>query len=296
MTLATFYWDPDRAMFSFPIPLLERPVLWYGFFFALGFFLGYGIIVYLLKRYFLHFPGVSLKGGVVKAVDRLTVYMIAGTLIGARLGDLLFYQDWALLAHDPLSVFKVWEGGLASHGAAVGILLALFLYAKKIQRDCLHLSFLRVLDLVVIPASVGCGFIRLGNFFNQEIIGTATSVPWGVIFGHPADGGPLIPRHPAQLYEAFFLWAVFGILMLYWKKHPDLKNPGRIAGLFVTLVFAFRFLVEFLKPEQSAHLGVNGLLTMGQYLSIPFLFLGVYLLCRKQSCVLYPPNQREQVE
>jgi prolipoprotein diacylglyceryl transferase len=292
MTLATLYWDPDRAMFSFPIPLLDRPILWYGFFFALGFFLGYGIIVYLLKRYFLHFPEVSLKGGIVKAVDRLTVYMIAGTLIGARLGDLLFYQDWGQLARDPFSVFKVWEGGLASHGAAVGILMALFLYARKIQRECPQLNFLRVLDLVAIPTSLGCGFIRLGNFFNQEILGTVTALPWGVVFGHPADGGPLVPRHPAQLYEAFALWAVFGILMLYWKKHSDLKNEGRIAGLFIVLVFAFRFCVEFLKPEQSAHLSISGVFTMGQYLSIPFVLLGIYLLYRKRSSVAYAPDQK----
>ncbi len=277
------HWDPDRAMFPFNIPFLDRPVLWYGFFFALGFFLGYWLIVYLLKRYFLQFPEYAkgVKQRVAQAVDRLTLYMVLGTLVGARLGDLLFYQDWSGWAQDPLSIVKIWEGGLASHGAAIGILIALFFYARKMRRTYPTFTLLRVLDLVVIPTALGCALIRVGNFFNQEILGTVTRVPWGIVFGHPADGGPPLPRHPAQLYEATCLFVVCGVLFACWKRDPNLKQEGRLAGLFLMCVFVFRFFIEFIKVEQSAHLSIDSMLTMGQMLSFPFIVLGAYLLFRR---------------
>lgn len=281
------HWDPDRAMCSFHIPFLDRPILWYGFFFALGFFLGYWITVYLLRRYFLQFPeyGQQLKQGITQVVDRLTVYMVLGTLIGARLGDLLFYQDWVQFKEDPFSVLKIWEGGLASHGAAVGILVSLLLYARKMQRTCAAFTFWRVLDFVVIPTALGCALIRIGNFFNQEILGTVTSVPWGVVFGHAADGGPRLPRHPAQLYEAACLLAVFIVLIVLWNKGRYFAKEGGMAGLFLVGVFVCRFWIEFIKVEQSVYLAADSLLTMGQYLSIPFVALGAYLLMRNPAKV-----------
>jgi len=273
-------------MFQFDLPILGRPILWYGFFFALGFFLGYWVLVYMLRRYFLHashFPKDKVNAKATFFAERITLYVVIGTIIGARLGDVFFYQSWASLQKDPLSAIRFWEGGLASHGGAVGIFLALLLFSRVYRKEKELFSILRLLDLVVIPAAVGACFIRLGNFFNQEILGMPTKMPWGVIFGHPADGGPLVPRHPVQLYESLWYAATFLILFLYWKKNPSLQKAGRICGIFFILVFGFRFLIEFVKVEQSAHIAMGAALRMGQYLSIPFLIIGIYLFMRRSA-------------
>ncbi len=268
--LGYLIWDPKPGMFDFSLPLLNRPILWYGFFFALGFFLGYGILLHILRRYF---P----KDRITKIAEQLTFYVILGTVIGARLGDVLFYQDKTALWQHPLSLIAVWEGGLASHGGAIGILIALWLFARKNK-----LSFLSAVDLVVIPTALAAFFIRIGNFFNQEILGTPTQLPWGILFLHPADGGAIVPRHPAQLYEAIGYLCIFSILLFLWKHSWEkLATPGRLAGLFLVFVFSYRFLIEFVKMEQSVLIEPTGLLTMGQYLSIPFILLGVFLLRRK---------------
>ncbi len=133
----------------------------------------------------------------------------------------------------------------------------------------------------MIPTALAAVFIRIGNFFNQEILGTPTDLPWGVLFLHPADGGAIVPRHPAQLYEALWYLVTFAILMVYWHGRPPFKVAGRLTGLFLILVFGFRFLIEFLKVEQSVYLSSTSLLTMGQWLSLPFVLLGIYLFLRK---------------
>lgn len=283
-------------MFNFNLPLLNRPLLWYGFFFALGFFVGYLVLTYLLRCYFLqntefrqedvcsepdriHEEDLksvtySVKMKVSKLSEQLTLYVIIGTLIGARLGDVIFYQQWQDAFQHPLNVIAIWQGGLASHGGAVGILIALWMFSKR--KKC---SFWTVVDFIVIPAAITAVFIRIGNFFNQEILGKVTTVPWGVVFLHPVDGGPIAPRHPAQLYEATWYLCTFMILMLYWQKH--LFEPrGKLAGLFFILIFGFRFLIEFLKVEQSILLASGSILTMGQWLSLPFILLGVWLFKR----------------
>lgn len=170
----------------------------------------------------------------------------------------------------------MWQGGLASHGGAVGILIALWLFSRSTK-----IPFLRSVDFAVVPTALAAVCIRIGNFFNQEILGIPTGLPWGVIFGHPADGGPLVPRHPAQLYEALWYSCVFIALFLYARAHPHYERKGRLTGLFLILVFGFRFLIEFLKVEQSVSLSAASCLTMGQWLSIPFVLLGVYLLAKK---------------
>lgn len=278
--LGVIFWDPSREMFPWNIPFIERPILWYGFFFALGFFLAYFFLVYLLQSYFRQDSSCRKEECRQKAkvlAERALVYAVLGTLIGARLGDVLFYQDWHLTLSDPLSVFRIWEGGLASHGGAVGIALAFWLLFRKVKKQYPQLSFLKWMDLVSIPVAMVGGFIRLGNFFNQEILGTPTPLPWGVVFGHPADGSFPHPRHPVQLYESIFYFFVCLVLFRVWKKDRALKREGKIFGLLLVLVFGFRLLIESVKEEQSSWL-LSSSLTMGQWLSLPFIIGGGVLL------------------
>lgn len=275
--LSFLYWDPSPALFNYNLPLLGRPILWYGFLFALGFLLGYFVLLHLLKR----IPSLPVK----PISDKIVFHMLVGAIAGARLGDVLFYQTWT---GDFGSIFRFWEGGLASHGGAIGILISLAILARRIK----ELSFLRLLDLVVIPTALAAGFIRIGNFFNQEILGTVSTLPWAVVFGHAADGSLPQPRHPVQLYEAFFYFSVF--LFLFLRKRVT-DAPGRIAGLFLMIIFAFRFLIEFIKEEQSAWVSSGHLLTMGQYLSLPLMALGLLLWVRarragSQSGATAPDN------
>jgi len=266
----TIVWDPPREIFSFNIPLLNRPILWYGFFFALGFFLGFWALRYLLgKREDLSF---SPK----EAAERITLAVLIGGVAGARIGDLIFYQHFTSFLKDPLSLFKIWEGGLASHGGGAGILVALFLLAFGSQRRRLRLSFLSLLDLVVIPAALAGALIRVGNLFNQEILGTPTALPWGFLFLHPADGSLPLVRHPVQLYESLYYLALFFTLLLLWRFRPSFRKEGRSSALFLILLFGFRFLIEFVKEEQSIYLlPFRASLTMGQLLSLPFILLGM---------------------
>jgi phosphatidylglycerol:prolipoprotein diacylglycerol transferase len=265
--MAHLIWDPSPEMFHFNLPLLGRPLLWYGFLFAAGFFAAYGVLFYLLRRYF------STSKESSSFAEKLSFYVMIGAIVGARLGDLLFYQDWKSVIRDPLSLIAIWEGGLASHGGAIGILIALLIFSKRYK-----IAFLRVLDFTVIPTALAAVFIRIGNFMNQEILGTATNLPWGIIFLHPADKAAIVPRHPVQLYEAGLYLCIFFILLGDWHRRPAFKRVGWTAGLFLVLVFVARFCVEFVKVEQSVYIKAGSLLTMGQWLSLPFIALGICLL------------------
>lgn len=273
-------WDPSPAIFNFNLPLLNRPLLWYGFLFALGFFVGYLVLTYLLRRHFSLDDGDrgSVKAKVAALSEQLTFYVIIGAIIGSRLGDVLFYQNWSGIACNPLSIIAVWEGGLASHGGAAGILIALWVLARRKK-----IPFWTAVDFTVIPTAIAAVFIRIGNFFNQEILGVPTELPWGIIFLHPADGSPALPRHPAQLYEALWYLLTFGILLWFWRRQN--AASGRLTGLFLTLVFGFRFLVELVKVEQSAHFSEASLFTMGQWLSLPLIVLGLWLCLRHPQLV-----------
>lgn len=283
--LSFITWDPPRAMMPWNIPILNRPVLWYGFFFALGFFLAYFFLVYLLRGYFDQDPSLSREENPVRAkllAEKTLFYSVIGTIIGARLGDVFFYQDWHFWLQDPLSIFRIWEGGLSSHGGSLGVLIAFWLLFHRIKKTYPKLSFIRLLDLVCIPIGMVGGFIRLGNFFNQEILGTCTTLPWAVLFVHPADGSLSCPRHPAQLYEALVYFVTSFLIWKLWQKDRALVRQGRIIGLFLVLVFGFRILIEFVKEEQSAWMAFSEL-TMGQWLSIPFFLLGIVLLIKSRK-------------
>ncbi|MEX0961651.1 MAG: prolipoprotein diacylglyceryl transferase [Simkaniaceae bacterium] len=218
---------------------------------------------------------LTLKKRSHQILESLTNHIVIATVAGARLGHILFYENISEFLIDPLRILKIREGGLASHGAAIAILISLFFLSFRLKKRGESFSFLQLLDLVVIPTALAGGFIRLGNFINQEIIGRISTVPWAVVFQNPASGGAIAPRHPVQLYEAGFYFFCFLILITFARK-----GKGFASGLFLTLVFSFRFFIEFFKEPQSALIGVDASFLMGQYLSLPFAFTGLYLLTR----------------
>jgi prolipoprotein diacylglyceryl transferase len=265
---AAIYWDPKPEIFR--LPIVHWPILWYGVLFALGFAVGFPIFVGILNR----FLGGDQKRVATAIADRLTIYMIVATVVGARLGHFLFYERPASYLRNPVEIIRIWEGGLASHGAALAIIFALILFSWRIRDEMPKLTWERLLDFVCVPAAFAGCCIRIGNFVNQEILGRPTDLPWAVIFGHPADHSLPIPRHPVQLYEALFYLAVFILLWRLSYKASFLLKSGKLIGLFLILVFGFRFGIEFFKMEQSRLLYLGGSLTMGQWLSIPAVIAG----------------------
>ncbi|KKL17435.1 hypothetical protein LCGC14_2485580 [marine sediment metagenome] len=221
---------------------------------------------------------LSTKSKLIKIVDTGIVYVVIATIIGARLGHLIFYESPSYYLKNPINIIKIWQGGLASHGAGVAIMIALFLFCYYLKKFSPKLKFVHLLDFVVVPTALVGFFIRMGNFFNQEILGVETNLPWAVIFGSPMENVTIVPRHPVQLYEALFYLGVFGVLFFLSYRKYFLIKEGKLLGLFLILVFGFRFFIEFLKVRQSAILDDNTFLLMGQYLSIPFIALGIFFL------------------
>ncbi|AYA37232.1 prolipoprotein diacylglyceryl transferase [Hymenobacter oligotrophus] len=261
--LAYITWDISPILAQLG-PLTLR---WYGLLFALGFIIGSFILTHIYKA-----ERVSPRW-----VDVITIYMLIGTVLGARLGHVFFYDADYYLAH-PGEILKIWEGGLASHGATIGILLAVWLFARNNKFD-----YLWVLDRIVIVVATGGMCIRLGNLMNSEIIGRQTDVPWAFKFAryneihHVAGNIPNELRHPTQIYEALFCLFLFVLLYWLWNRYKEQTPRGLLFGLFVTLLFTFRLLVEFLKENQEAfedRLPLN----MGQLLSIPLILVGLYVL------------------
>ena len=254
MELQIIPWNVNPEIFR----IGNFAVRWYGLLFASGFVFGY----YIMRRIFRN-EGLSDA-----TLDRLTVYMAVGTIVGARLGHCFFYEPEYYLAR-PLEILKVWHGGLASHGAAIGILLALWLFVRKEKKP-----FMWVIDRVVIVVALAGALIRLGNLMNSEIYGVETTLPWGFVF---LRNGENAPKHPTQIYEALAYLTAFGILMrIYWKNLGKQK-PGLLFGVFLVIVFGFRFFVEYVKEDQVAfEAGMK--LNMGQWLSIPFVLAGIAIL------------------
>ncbi len=253
--LSYITWDVGPELFN----IGPFSVRWYGLLFAMAFIVGFKIMQWMYKRENKH----------ESDVEQLTVYMIVGTVIGARLGHCLFYNPEYYFAN-PLEILMVWKGGLASHGASIGILISLYVYTKKKK-----VSFLWQMDRVVVATALGGSFIRLGNLFNSEIIGKAADVPWAFIFTKVDN----VPRHPTQLYESLGYLVIFLILFFIYKNKYKVLNDGFIFGLFLFLLFTFRIIVEFFKENQTGF--EEGMaFNMGQLLSVPFVILGVILIVR----------------
>jgi len=256
MLLAFIEWSVSPEIFH----LGPVSVRWYGLLFAMAFVAGYFIMTWVFKKE--NRPQTDL--------EQLSVYMIFGTVIGARLGHCLFYNPVYYLSN-PIEIIKVWEGGLASHGAAIGIIVAIYLFSNKKK----NYSMLWVLDRVVIVVALAGTFIRLGNLFNSEIIGKPSEVAWAFIFYAIDD----LPRHPTQLYESIAYFIIFIILWFVYYKGFEKNESGLLFGLFLILVFSFRFFVEFLKENQTGF-EAGMALNMGQLLSIPFVIIGLIFINR----------------
>lgn len=251
-------WDIDPDIFT--IPFINHPVRWYGLLFAFAFLISQQIMYFIYKR----------DGRPATEVDTLTVYAVVATIVGARLGHVLFY-DPIHYFQNPIKILMVWEGGLASHGGVIGILIAIYLFARKTNAN-----YLWVLDRVSIVASLTFCIIRLGNLMNSEMIGTPTNLPWAFIFTRMDD----VPRHPAQLYEAihYFIW--FIVLFLVWYRLKASMKIGLLFSWSLIILFSLRFVDEFFKLDQVDFEG-SMILNMGQLLSIPFILTGVLLLIFK---------------
>lgn len=277
------YWDPPREIFF--LPFFHFPILWYGALFAFGFWIALILFIQIISRYLRLFQkadaGTAQKDARTIA-DRLTLYIVVGTLLGARLGHFLFYEQPSQYLADPLEFFRFRNGGLASHGAVAGIVIAACAFRLRTRKQYPDLDVLRILDFMSAPAAFASCCIRIGNFFNQEILGLPSTLPWAVVFGHPADGSAPIPRHPVQLYEALSYLIIFFILRFVTKSSSFFLARGRTAGLLFVLVFGARFLMEHWKEEQSGFFSVSSI-TMGQVLSIPLVVLGLFLFLRSMK-------------
>jgi phosphatidylglycerol---prolipoprotein diacylglyceryl transferase len=261
MILNSIVWNVDPEL----VRMGSFAIRYYGILFALGFVLGYIIMGRIFKK----------EGIPPKTLDTLTTYMVIGTVIGARLGHCLFYEPGYYLSH-PFEILKIWEGGLASHGAAIALLVSLYLFSRKVKKD-----YLWILDRIVIVIALAGLCIRMGNLMNSEIYGTETSLPWGFIFERE---GETVPKHPTQIYEGLGYLAIFGILYFIYLRKSDKLKQGVLFGLFLILLFGLRFLIEFIKQPQVGF-EANMVLNMGQLLSIPFILagFGILLWTRKKT-------------
>ncbi|HTN68692.1 MAG TPA: prolipoprotein diacylglyceryl transferase [Dysgonamonadaceae bacterium] len=262
-------WDVNPEILS----IFGREIRWYGLLWVIGLF----VAIYVVQRIF------DKEELPQKWFDSLFVYMMLGIIIGARLGHCLFYEPAYYLAN-PIEILKIWEGGLASHGGVIGIIIAVWLYSKKVTKK----SMLWTFDRVIVPTGFTAAMIRLGNLMNHEIYGGPTSQPWGFRFieNIPAwkAGAPPIfsePSHPTQIYEAIVYLIVFIITMyMFWKTDAK-KKQGLLLGIAMIIIFASRFLIEYVKHvqvESELIMRENTGLILGQWLSIPFILWGVWLI------------------
>ena len=263
MSLLTIIWNASPEIVSIG-PLTLR---WYGMFFAVGFILG----LWMARRMF------EADRAPEAWLDKAFITIVIGTVLGARLGHVFFYE-WDYYSQHPAEILQVWRGGLASHGGAIVIPIALWIYSRTVT----HRSALWIFDKAAVPtAFVGC-LIRLGNLMNSEIVGLPTDVPWAFHFVNAREPFNDVPRHPVQLYEALSYLLSFGIL--YWAYwHTDKRTkPGYIFGLFLVLIFGFRMIWEAFKTDQGGFGNdIGNALTTGQWLSIPFVLIGLYYMLRR---------------
>lgn len=273
MILNYIHWNPSPEIFT--IPGIDWPVRWYGMLWASA----------LLASHFIMNRIFKAENRTNKQLDTLTLYIILGTILGARLGHCLFYGPlWDVydgmgnlveegyLSH-PLNMLKIYEGGLASHGGALGIIIGALLYCRKEKENMLWLF-----DRLVVVVPLAAMLIRLGNLMNSEIIGKETDLPFGFIF----EQIDMVPRHPAQLYEAIFCFFLFLVMYWLWNNKRNVLGKGFMLGFLCVALFTERFFDEFLKENQVAFEN-NLTLNMGQILSIPFVLFGIYMMWRSRS-------------
>jgi prolipoprotein diacylglyceryl transferase len=268
-TLLAIHWNVSPEIFS----LGPISIRWYGMMFAMGFLLGFTIMTKMFNH----------EGSDPEWVEKLFVYVIIATIVGARLGHVFFY-GWEYYSQHLMEIFlpiaKGADGykfvgfqGLASHGGAFGILLALWLFSVKVTKRPL----LWTLDRLVVPTALVGAMIRTGNLMNSEIYGVATNLPWGFIYDRNQE---TIAKHPTHIYEAVCYLITFALLMFFYFRKKDLKDrAGFLSGVFFIGIFFTRFLIEFIKENQEAF--ESGMaLNMGQWLSVPFIIAGIYLIYR----------------
>ena len=260
-------WAPNEKIFSFgPIA-----IHWYSMMFLLAFYIGFQL---LKKIYIKEKKNVAL-------LDPFLVHMVLGTIIGARLGEVFFY-NWEYFQNNLLEIFLpiklndsgmdfVGFRGLSSHGATVGIIISIFIYKIRYKYD----SVLWIFDRLVIAVAIGGMFVRIGNFINSEIVGKFTNSDFGVVFLNRGDS---LPRHPAQLYEAFGYLILFILLVLIYNKSKLSLKKGFIFGFFLITLFTIRFVVEYVKESQGGIEKTLGIISTGQWLSIPFIIIGILLM------------------
>lgn len=262
MILNYIHWNPDPEI----VNIFGISIRYYGLLFVSGLILCIYILGWIYKRE--NIPSEHL--------EYLSIFGMIGILAGARLGHCLFYEPSYYLSH-PLEMILpvtfppgggvkfIGYQGLASHGGALGLLIALYFYSRKTKH-----SMIDTIDLIAVVAALECGFIRLGNFMNSEIIGIPTTKSWGVIFERVDN----VPRHPAQLYEAISYFIIFTIMMILYKKMRDRLKNGFFFGLVLVLCFTARFIIEFVKENQ---VGFEDRMTfnMGQLLSLPYIVVGI---------------------
>ena len=258
--LLTINWNVDPEIFAIG-PLSIR---WYSLLFISGFILGWFIFKWFFKR-----EGISKK-----LLDPLLYTLLIGTIVGARLGHCLFYQpEYYLTSEHFAEIFMPWKGGLASHGGTIALVLAMWWFARYYGRKN-DFDFLWILDHLCIAVCFAGAFIRIGNLFNSEIYGDVTTMPWGFDF---ENRGETMPKHPTQLYEALS-YAILGIvLLLLYKNRTKGLYRGSYIGIFFIVLFGMRFIIEFIKENQVDFESTMAL-NMGQWLSIPFILIGVGLL------------------
>ncbi len=252
--LSALIWNPDPDIFS----LGGVTVRWYGLLWAIAIISGYQTMAWIIKK----------EQRTEVDIDKLLIILVIFIVIGARLYHVLYNPGYYL--ERPLEILKVWQGGLASHGGTLGILIGLWIYARRYR-----VSYLWLLDRMTLPAMSGAVFIRLGNFVNSEILGTVTDKPWGVVFGRVHDGG--LVRHPVQLYEALAYLLIFLLLLSIYVRQKTRVRPGLMFAVLMITVFSSRYLLEYFKVQIAAYkldLGIS----VGQLSSVPFILLGLVML------------------
>ncbi len=270
MFFTKIQWDPSETLFK----IGSFGIHYYSLMFVIAFTFG----LYLMKKIY------KKENVSIEFVEPLLFYVVIATLLGARLGEVLFY-NWDYYQNHIIEILlpikEKDDGGyeftgfrgLASHGAAIGILIGLFLYQKKYN----YKPLIWILDRLVIPVSIGAAFVRIGNFFNSEIVGKYTGNNFGVVFQNRRE---IAPRHPAQLYEAARYIALFLLLRYLYKKKSE-RYDGYLFGVFFAVLFSVRFLVEFVKVSQGGFETYAPILSTGQWLSIPMILFGIYFIFRK---------------